>query len=127
MDQDHDSKQTTTITKTEGQSTQDLHVEGTKTVEEITQQIHVFAAEQFWSHNCQWYISLPMGPVDMKDGQFALSASSEGKILCTKMMRFWSKGRVAYCSTTKSQQHPTKMATLKLAIQNKTNNFGNNS
>jgi hypothetical protein len=38
------SKQTT-ITKTEGQSTQDLHVEGTKTVEEITHKIHIFATE----------------------------------------------------------------------------------
>ena len=39
----------TAITKTEGQSTRDLHVEGTKTVEEITHRIDVFAAERLWS------------------------------------------------------------------------------
>ena len=42
------SKQTA-ITKTEGQSTRHLLAEGTKTVEEITHQIHAYAVERLWS------------------------------------------------------------------------------
>ena len=38
----------TGITKTEGQSTRNLQAEGTKTVEEITGRIRVFAAERLW-------------------------------------------------------------------------------
>jgi dCTP diphosphatase len=39
----------TGITKTEGQSTLELQVEGTKTVEEITGHIRAFATERLWS------------------------------------------------------------------------------
>jgi NTP pyrophosphatase (non-canonical NTP hydrolase) len=39
----------TGITKTEGQSTRDLQAEGTKTVEEVTGRIRVFATERLWS------------------------------------------------------------------------------
>lgn len=39
----------TGITKTEGQSTRGLQAEGTKTVEEVTGRIRVFATERLWS------------------------------------------------------------------------------